>query len=183
MRNAGTAFALLMLVGLITTVAAMQWYPAVFVRASSENGGRAHVIWEFQIRRVADSALTYYKNALENTSSTLALTKSVRDDAYEKSAETILENIIVHDAVRARGLEAETNTMIAKKIAEYSAQPNFSVALSLVYGLDNSGFIELIARPEAEREILKEKNAWDDAALVAWLEKEKKASRIVRFSE
>ena len=183
MRNAGTAFAFLLLVGAVTLVIAMQWYPAILVRATDINGGRAHIIWEFQINRVADSALTYYKQALENASSTLQLTKDVRSDAYKKSADSLIENILVHDAVRMKGLEAETETLITKKVDEYAAQPNFSVAISLVYGLDNSGFLELIARPEAERDILKEKNKWDDAALAAWLKEEKKASRIVRFAE
>jgi hypothetical protein len=183
MRNAGTAFAILMFAGLVTTVIAMQWYPAILVRSSDASGGRAHIIWQFQINRVADSALTYYKKALENASSTLQITTSVRSDAYEKSANTLIENILVHDAVRAGGLEAAVEVLIAKKVDEYAAEPDFSVAVSLVYGLDNSGFIELIARPEAEREILKEKNAWDDTALAAWLEEETKVSRIVRFSK
>lgn len=161
----------------------MQWYPAILVRTSDVNGGRAHIIWEFQINRVADSAITYYKNALENTSSSLAVTASVKNDAYEKSTNNIIENILVHDAVRKEGLEADVEALTTKKITEYQNQPNFGVALSLVYGLDNSGFLELIARPEAERDILKEKNMWDDAALATWLEEEKKASRIVRFSK
>ncbi len=183
MRNAGTAFALLMFAGFVTTVIAMQRYPAILVRSADENGGRAHVIWEFQIRRVADSALTYYKNALENASSTLAVTADVKKDAYEKSADTLIGNILVHDAVRAKGLEAATEALVAKKTAEYAAQPNFSVAVSLVYGLDDSGFVDLVVRPEAEREILKGKSGWDDAALAAWIAAEKKAGRIVRFTE
>ncbi len=183
MRNAGTAFAILACIGLMALIFVMQWYPAILVRVSDANGGGAHIIWEFQINRVADSAITYYKNALENASSSLTVTADIKRDAYEKSADSLLENILVHDAVRTRGLEAETDALVAKKLAEYQNQPNFGVALSLVYGLDNSGFLELIARPEAEREILKEKNAWDDAALATWLTAEKKASRIVRFSE
>jgi hypothetical protein len=183
MRNAGTAFAFLIVAGFITTVIAMQWYPAILVRTSDTSGGRAHILWEFQITRVADSALTYYKKALENTSSTLQITTSVRSDAYEKSASTLIENILVHDAVFAGGLEAATEALIAKKVDEYAAQPDFSIAVSLVYGLDNSGFIELIAQPEAEREILKEQNKWDDAALAVWITEEIKASRIVRFSK
>lgn len=183
MRNAGTAFAFLMFAGFAAVVFAMQWYPVILVRSSDANGGRAHIVWEFQINRVANSALTYYKNALQNASSSLQVTASVRDDAYKKSADTFIENILVHDAVRAKGLEAKTETLIAKKVEEYAAQPNFSVAVSLVYGLDKSGFTDLIARPEAERDILKEKNKWDDAALAAWIVAETKASRIVRFSK
>ena len=183
MRNAGTAFAFLIFAGFVTTVIAMHWYPAALVRSSDVNGGRAHIVWEFQINRVADSAITYYKNALENASSSLTITASIKKDAYEKSANTIIENILVHDAIRARGLEVETETLIGKKVAEYNNQPNFSVAVSLVYGLDDSGFIDLIARPEAEREILKEKNNWDDAGLAEWLTAEKKAGLIVRFSK
>ncbi len=183
MRNAGTAFAILIFAGLVTTMVAMQWYPAILMRTPDASGGRAHIIWEFQINRVADSALTYYKNALENTSSTLQVTGSVRKDAYEKSAANLIENILVHNAVRAEGLEDAIEALIAKKVDEYAAQPDFSVAVSLIYGLDNSGFWELIARPEAERDILKEKNKWDDAALAAWIEEEKKASRIVRFAK
>ena len=183
MRNAATAFAFLILAGLITLVFAMKWYPAILVRTPDALGGRAHIIWEFQINRVADSAITYYKNALENASSSLQVTTGVKKDAYEKSAQTLIENILVGDAVRAEGWEKETDALVAQKIGEYNNQPNFGVALSLVYGLDNSGFTELIAKPEAERDILKTKKGWDDAALAAWLAKEKKASRIVRFAE
>lgn len=183
MRNAGTAFAVLIALGAVTLVFAMQWYPAILVRVPDALGGNAHVIWEFQITRVADSAITYYKNALENASSSLQVTAGIKKDAYEKSANTLIENILVRDAVRTAGLEKETDALVAEKIAEYNNQPNFGVALSLVYGLDNSGFTELIARPEAERETLKTKKGWDDAALAAWIEEEKKASRIVRFAE
>lgn len=183
MRNAATAFAFLITAGAITLVFAMQWYPAILVRTSNALGGKAHVIWEFQINRVADSAITYYKNALENASSSLQVTASVKKDAYEKSADMLVENILVHDAIRAGGWEKETNALVTEKMTEYENQPNFGVALSLVYGLDNSGFTELIARPEAEREIFKTKKRWDDAALAAWIEEEKKTSRIVRFTE
>lgn len=183
MRNAATAFAFLIFVGIITVVFAMQWYPAILVRTPDASGGSAHIIWEYQINQVADSAITYYKNALENASSSLQITASVKKDAYEKSAGTLIENILVREAVRTGGLMKEADALITQKIAEYNNQPNFGVALSLVYGLDNSGFTELIARPEAERETLKTKKGWDDAALAAWLEEEKKASRIVRFSK
>ena len=181
MRNSATAFAFLICAGFVTTVIAMQWYPAALMRASSRESGRAHIIWEFQIRRVMNSALTYYKNALKNASSTLQFTEEMRNDAYAKSRETLIENTIVHDAIVTRGLETEADTLVTKKIAEYSAEPDFNMAVSLVYGLDNSGFVKLIARPEAEREILKEKNAWDDTALAEWISKEKNTSRIVKF--
>lgn len=181
MRNAGTAFTLLIVFGFITTVIAMNWYPAAVIKMEKQNGGQAHIVWEFQIRRIANSALMYYKNALRNGTSTLTVTTDMQEDAYQKSRETLLENLIVGDAVQERGLTAEAETLITAKIKGYAAQPDFSVAVSLVYGLDNSGFVELMARPEAEREILKEKNKWDDAALVAWITEEKKQSRIVRF--
>ena len=181
MRNAGTAFTFLIIAGFVTTVIAMQWYPAILVRASEKNGGRAHILWEFQIQRVADSALTYYKNALANASSSLPITESVQKDAYAKSADTLIENAIVADAIKTKGLDADAATLVTKKVAEYSAQPNFSVAVSLVYGLTDSSFLELIAKPEAERELLKAKNNWDDTALAAWIAEEKKQSRIVRF--
>jgi len=183
MRNAATAFAFLIVLGAVTLIFAMQWYPAILVRTPDASGGSAHIIWEYQINQVADSAITYYKNALENASSSLQVTASIKKDAYEKSANTLIENILVQSAVRLAELTKETDALVAEKIAEYNNQPNFGVALSLVYGLDNSGFTELIARPEAEREILKTKKGWDDAALAAWIEEEKKASRIVRFSK
>lgn len=181
MRNAGTTFTLLICLGFITTVIAMNWYPAAIIKTSDKNIGQAHVVWEFQIRKVADSALLYYKNALKNGTSTLAVTADMEQDAYRKSRETILENLIINDAIQERGLASEVESIITKKITAYAAQPDFSVAVSLVYGLDNSGFVELIARPEAERELLKEKNQWDDTALAAWIAEEKKQSRIVRF--
>lgn len=191
MRNAGTAFTLLIFLGFATTVIAMDWYPAAVIKMREKNGGHAHIVWEFQIRRVADSALIYYKNALktgplrqsasEASTSTLAVTADMQQDAYQESRETLLENLIVDDAVRERGLATEAETRITEKIKGYAAQPDFSVAVSLVYGLDNSGFVELMARPEAERELLKEKNKWDDDALAAWIAEEKKQSRIVRF--
>jgi len=183
MRNAATAFAFLIVLGAVTLIFAMQWYPAILVRTPDASGGSAHIIWEYQINRVADSAITYYKNALENASSSLQVTAGVKKDAYEKSANTLIENILIQGAVDAGGWEQETDALVTQKIAEYNNQPNFGVALSLVYGLDNSGFTELIARPEAEREILKTKKGWDDAALAAWIEEEKKASRIVRFAD
>lgn len=181
MRNAGTVFGLLIFFGFMTTIIVMNWYPAAVIKMGEKNGGRAHIVWEFQIRKVADSALMYYKNALKNGTSTLAVTADMQENAYQKSRETLLENLIVDDAMQERGLTAEAEALITKKITEYAAQPDFSVAVSLVYGLDNSGFVELIARPEAERELLQEKNKWDDTALAAWIAKEKKQSRIVRF--
>lgn len=199
MRNAGTAFALLICGGFITTIVVMQWYPAAIMKASPQNGGQAHIVWEFQIQKVANSALMYYKNALKNDplrqsspprlgeagsearTSTLIVTAEMEQDAYQKSRETILENLIVNDAIQQQGLMSVAEARIAKKIAEYTVQPDFSIAVSLVYGLDNSGFVELMARPEAEQELLKEKNKWDDAALAVWIAEEKKQSRIVRF--
>ena len=181
MRNAGTAFTILIFLGFVTTVVVMNWYPAAIIKMGKENGGRAHIIWKFQIQKVADSALMYYKNALINGTSTLMVTAVLQEDAYQKSRETLLENLIVHDAVEERGLTAEAEKLITEKIKGYAAQPDFSVAVSLVYGLDNSGFVELMARPEAERELIKEKRKWDDAALAAWIAEEKNRSRIVRF--
>src|SRR3989344_8366448 len=127
MRNAGTAFAILIFAGIITLVIAMQWYPAILVRTPDESGGRARIIWKFQINRVADSALTYYKKALENASGTLRITTDVQKDAYEKSAETIIENILVNNAIRMQKLENAVDTLITKKVDEYAAQPDFSV--------------------------------------------------------
>ena len=181
MRNAGTAFTLLIIFGFITTVIAMNWYPAAVIKMREKNGGHAHIVWKFQIRRVADSALMYYKNALKNGTSTLTVSAALQEDAYQKSRETLLENLVVNDAIQKQGFTTEAEALITAKIKEYAAQPDFSVAVSLVYGLDNSGFVELMARPEAERELLQEKNKWDDAALAAWIAEEKKQSRIVRF--
>ena len=132
MRNAATAFTFLIFAGFITTVIAMQWYPAVLMRASSANGGKAHIVWEFQIRRVMNSALTYYKNALKNASSTLQITEEIQNDAYAKSRETLIENTIVHDAIIIRGLETEADMLVTKKITEYSAEPDFNMAVSLI---------------------------------------------------
>jgi|GEM_PF-2237909 len=181
MKNAGIAFAFLIFAGFITTIIAMEWYPAALIRTPQASGGRAHIIWTYYVSRVTNSTLTYYKNALVSSSSTLAITPSITHDAREKSTDSIIENILIHNKIRAEGLETETEALITKKIAAYENQPNFTIAIALIYGLDSSEFVELVARPEAEREILALKNNWDDAALTAWVATEKKASRIVRF--
>jgi hypothetical protein len=181
MRGIGLVFACLFGAGLFVTASIMGWYPRAIIKNSAANGGRAHIVWETEVRRMGDSALSYYAAALENASSSTRITKPMQTEAREKSMEVIIENIIIHDAITLNGLIAATDDRANQKIKEYEAQPNFSVAVSVVYGLTDSGFLDMVVRPAAERELLKEKNGWNDEDLALWLERERKEARIVRF--
>ena len=158
-------------------------YPAAFVRAPQDIGGSAHVIWASDVRRMADAALTYYGNAQATSSPALADRPEADAEARKKSADGLIRNALVADRVATDGAERDVRALIAETMKKYSEKPEFSTAISLVYGLDASGFMDLIVRPEAEREVLKKKNGWDDAALSAWIEKEFAAASIARFAK
>ena len=184
MNHIGKAFLLIILLAGAAAAALTGKYPAAFVRAPAELGGKSHVIWKNDVERMASAAIAYYGNMAQATapSSTLAANDpAISREARGKSLETLIRNKIVSDAVEAQDATDDVDALIAKTAESYAANPDFGTAVGMVYGLDGSGFMTFVLRPEAEKEALKAKNKWDDAAFAAWLEKEIAASTIARF--
>lgn len=179
MTRQGTALIALIMTGSLATAWIMGWYPAAIMQGPRK--AETRVIWMFSANRVARATLAYYENALAGASSTIAQTPEAMREARVKSIEALIGNALVHAEIVERGMEEEAARMLAAKMEGYAAQPEFPSAVALVYGLDASGFLEFIARPETEREMLMAKESWNEAGFAIWLETEKKTSRIVRF--
>lgn len=156
-------------------------YPFAFMRASAGLGGTTHIIWARAANRVASATLTYYQTTLKTATTTIAITPALQTEARQKAVDALIEQALITDAIRQMHAEADAEALLQKKFAAYAARPEFTAAVSLAYGLDNAEFITLIARPETEKELLKQKKGWDDAALAAWLVAEKQQAQIARF--
>lgn len=165
----------------IILCAALGFYPVALIAPTKDSGGRPHIIWARSVRRVAHTTLIYYKHALGTASSTLAITRAINNEVYEKSRTALIDQTFIADAARHAATETEIRAFMEEKLTRSNAHPNFETAVSLLYGLDGAGFIELIARPEAEKELLKKKRGWDDVAFNAWLTQTKQKSQIVIF--
>ncbi len=176
----GTAFLILIATGACITSFIMGWYPAAIVMGPKEATG-THIIWESSVSRMARATIAYYGNAASEASSTFEPTREIKKEARTQSIETLIGHSLIRDAVRAAGVEGEVQAALSEKMDGYAARPEFVSAVGLVYGLDSSGFLEFIARPETEREILMKKTDQDETAFATWLAKRKSEARIVRF--
>ncbi len=183
MSHGGKAFAAIIAMGVVTACAMLGWYPAAFVATPEDIGGDSHIVWASGVDRMAASAIRYYGQAAGQTTSTVKLAPEIAREAHAKSLDALIDTIIVRDAIAHDDGTAEADALLEEKMATYSQNPEFSVAMSVVYGLDAAGFVEFIARPETEREFLKNGEKWDDAAFAAWLASERAGSKIVRFSK
>lgn len=157
------------------------FYPVTLIAPTKDSGGRPHIIWARSVRRAAQTTLIYYAYALRTASSTLTITSAIKNEVYNKSIEALIDQTFIADAARHAATEAEIQAFIEEKLTRSSTEPNFETAVSLLYGLNGAWFIELIARPEAEKEMVKKKKGWDDAALEKWLAEEKRRAQIVKF--
>lgn len=156
-------------------------YPFVFMRASADLKGTTHIIWARAANRVAEATLTYYQTTLGTATTTIMITPALKKEARQKATDTLIEQALIADALEQINARADVELLLQKKFAAYAARPEFTAAISLAYGLDNAEFIALIARPETEKETLKQKKGWDDAALAAWLIEEKQKAQIAQF--
>ena len=181
MRYQGLAFVMIIAIAGIAGMLFMEKYPAAFVTAPPSLGGEAEIIWKSDARRMAGGVIVYYRQALGGTTTTISLPEGTEREALSKSIDTLIRNAIMAHAVDAAGLRAETDTLLAERMNEYAKQPEFSAAMAMLYGLDTGSFLEFIARPETEREVLKKEKTMDDAALAKWLDELETESRIVRF--
>ena len=157
------------------------FYPAALVAPARNSGLKPHIIWARSVRRVSQTTLIYYERAFGNASSTFAITPLTINEVKSKSVEALINQTFIADAARRAATDAEIQIFIEEKLARSNTAPHFKTAVSLLYGLDSAGFIELIARPEAEKEMLQKKKGWDDAALEHWLAEEKRRAKIVKF--
>ncbi len=183
MSHPGKAFAAIIAIGFATACAMLGWYPAAFVVAPGDIGGGAHIVWASDASRMAESAIRYYGQAAGQATSTMRLPPELAREARSKSVDALIDAILVRDAIVHENSGTEADAMIEEKMATYVRNPEFSVAVSVVYGLDTARFVGFVARPEIEREFLKGKRGWDDAAFTAWLASEREKSKIVRFAK
>lgn len=156
-------------------------YPLVFMRASANIGRATDIIWAREANRVAEATLTYYQTTLGTATTTIAITPALKTEARQKAVDALIEQALIANILEQMHARADAETLLQKKFAAYAARPEFAAAVSLAYGLNNAEFIALIARPETEKETLKQKKRWDDAALAAWLAEEKQKTQIARF--
>lgn len=178
------SFALLFLVGVfgILVCVVLGLYPAALVAPARQSGARPHIIGERSVRRIARATVIYYEYLWGRTAlSTVSITPMVSREARGKAVEALINQVFVADAARQVATEAEIQMLVQEKLTRYSALPNFNTAVSLLYGLNDGEFIKFIARPETEKELLKKKKGWDDAALEQWLAEEKRRAQIVKF--
>lgn len=181
MKYQGLAFVAIIMVAVCAGLLFMEKYPAAFITMPASLGGEAEIIWTSDAERMARSTIVYYRQALGGATTTISLPEGAEREALTKSIDTLVRNAVMAHAIEAEGLRAETDTLLAERMAGYAAQPEFSAAMAMLYGLDTDSFLEFIARPETEREILKREKDLDDAALAAWLDRLVTESRIVRF--
>jgi len=181
MRYQGLAFIIIILIVGATGILFMEKYPAAFVTVSPSLGSEAEIIWTNDAHRMAQGVMVYYRQTLGNATSTVDLPEGTEREALSKSIDALIRNTIMARAIDTEGLRAKTDTLLAERMAEYAKQPEFSVAMAMLYGLDTDSFLEFIARPETEREVLKTEKGLDDAALASWLDTLERESRIVRF--
>ena len=175
--------ALLLITAILALIFITGAYPFVFMRASKDLQGATHVIWARTAHRIADAALTYYQTTLGTATTTIAITPALKQEAREKALDALIDQALITDAVRLMDSDAEAKALLNKKFAAYEERSEFVAALSLSYGLDTYEFAELIAYPEIEKEMLKQKKGWNDTELRAWLAEEKSKARIVRFAK
>lgn len=167
-----TAAAILYSVGL---------YPAAFIIASPDIGGSPHIIWARAVNRIAQITLLYYKTTLSTATSTLAITPAMQTETQHKSIEMLIEQTLIADAIKNIQADDDVETLLQKNIQAFAARAELNSAIMTLYGINGEDFIALVMRPEAEREILKQKNNEDDAAFTRWLTEEKEKAQIVRF--
>ncbi len=181
MNHLGKALFILLGTGAIATATLTETYPAAFIRSPKDIGGASHIIWTYDASRMARSVITYY-GTINATSSTQVLTnQAVTKQARTESIDALIKNALVGDLVATQGTDADVDALIAETMKKEAENPGLSTAIGIVYGLDTSGFMNLIVRPAAEREVVMKTNKWNDAGLAAWLAKEIAASSIVRF--
>lgn len=181
MRYQGLAFTIILIFAVLSGALFMEKYPAAFVTMPESLGSEAEIVWKSDATRMARSTIVYYRQALGGATTTITLPAEAEREALSKSIDTLIRNGLMAQAIDTGGFRAETDTLLAKRMAEYAGQPEFSAAMAMLYGLDTKSFLEFVARPETEREVLKEKKGFDDATLAKWLDELEAESRIVRF--
>lgn len=181
MRYQGIAFIIIIAIAGMVGMLFMEKYPAAFVTMPPSLGGKAEIIWTDDARRMAQSTIVYYRQALATASTTISLPEGAEREALSKSIDALIGNAIAARAVDAAGLRAETDTLLVKRMTEYAERPEFGAATAMLYGLDTGSFLEFVARPETEREILKREKNLEEAAFRKWLAELEAESRIVRF--
>lgn len=179
MRYYSAALLFLTLIFGISICAAFGFYPAALVVPGPASDAQPHIIWARSVRRVAHATLLYYEHALETASSPLRITPALSREVQNKSIQALINQIFIADAARQAVTEADIQAFMEEKLARYNAEPHFGTAIFLLYGLNSSAFVEFIARPEAEKELLQQKRGWDDAVLEQWLAEEKRRAQIV----
>ncbi len=169
----------LVLAGII--VYATDGYPAAIIIAPADIGGNAHIIWTRTVHRISAATVTYYKTMLSTATSTLAVTPALRAETRKKSIDALIEQTFIADAVKNSSASGAVEELLQKNIQAFAARSELNSAIMALYGLNGEDFIALVIRPEAEKEVLKQKNNWDDTALARWLAEEKEKAQIVRF--
>ena len=180
MRYFTTAALLLTLVAGITGAWITGWYPVALVRSSPALGEKSHIMWARAVEKVARATITYY-HAIGAIPGTPSEQKTIATETRAQALTILIEQTLVADAVRRHATNEDIAARIDTRISSRASQQELYTAISLVYGLDASGFYTLIARPEAEKELLKETLNLDDAGFSAWLAAEKKAAMIILF--
>lgn len=181
MRYQGLAF-----LGVIVIVATLGTaftgnYPAAIAVMPESAGGGTAVIWAKDADRMGHAAIAYYRQMQSSASSTVPVPPGAEREAFSKSVSVLVDRAFVSAGIDAAGLRPEADALFVEKMSVYGQQPEFSAAIAMMYGLSPASFVEFIARPETEKEILMEKKGWDDAAFAAWVEELKQQGRIVRF--
>ncbi len=180
MNHLGKALFLILGAGAIATAALTETYPAAFIAVPRDIGGASHVIWMSDASRIARSAITYY-GSMNASSSVRINDRTVTKEARTDSIDALIKNVLISDLVATQGNDADVDALIAETMKKNAESPGLSTAIGIVYGLDTSGFMSLVIRPAAEREVAMKTNKWNDAGLAVWLAKATAASSIARF--
>jgi hypothetical protein len=148
---------------------AIAWniYPAAIVNDE--------IIWMRTIERMRGAARIYQEK-------TAAAARGA-PPTIPAALDAAIQTILVRQAVRAQGAEPHAAARLAQALENAAKEPDFAIAISLLYGLDSAGFAEFILRPQAEKEVLMEKNGWAEERFQAWLAAQRTSARIVKFFE
>lgn len=99
------------------------------------------------------------------------------DDLGAAVLDTLVENILVHEAV-TEGVDAGADRIVADKVAFYRANNEIARASTILLGISPEVFTATILVPQAEREVLASKLFLQGTTLEQWLRDQRMQARV-----
>lgn len=156
------AVLLLLLVGM-SFFASKKAYPAASVNGDfilakelSLSQGAARLYYEAAIK-------TYPSPEYDFDSAEFA------NEIKRSSLDALVESVLINQELVNRMGEEPLAELVEERLSKAESGQNLAKAIRQIYGMETEDFYELVLRPGAERDILREELAKENISLGAWL--------------